>query len=264
MPPEAGTVRVTAVIAVLCSLTDVAALRLARELGRRNEEVSIITAESLSFASLRSQRITDGTITTQVLAHSTELAGSPRGVVNRMLAPPVHAWAKAPAVEREYVTCELNAFVLSWLAALRCPVRNRPRPECLAGTAPHPAVALAAAAKAGLAIPPLRYGSRRCPMDAYPMGAAHRGATADAYGYQVTCLDTAVVGGDVPSDVRAAIARFAYNIGAEDALIGIDFVIDRGRWTYAGMTPVPSLDGVVEAVADRLIEVFRGDELVSP
>lgn len=35
--------------------------------------------------------------------------------------------------DRQYVTMEMTAFLLSWLTSLDCPVVNRPTPSCLSG-----------------------------------------------------------------------------------------------------------------------------------
>lgn len=37
--------------------------------------------------------------------------------------------------DRGYVAAEMQAFLVAWLTALRCPVVNRPSPQCLAGPA---------------------------------------------------------------------------------------------------------------------------------
>jgi hypothetical protein len=59
--------------------------------------------------------------------------------------------------ERAYVASEMNAFLLAWLSALRCPVFNRPTPLSLAGPSWSQQQWLCEAARAGL---PIR--ARRC------------------------------------------------------------------------------------------------------
>jgi hypothetical protein len=56
------------------------------------------------------------------------------------------------AADRAYVAAETQAFLFSWLTALRCPVLNRPTPYCLAGPAWSPAQWVNAAARLGLPV----------------------------------------------------------------------------------------------------------------
>ena len=82
------------------------------------------------------------------------------------------------------------------------------------------------------------------------LDAAVRSAAPDARVAHLVVLDGRVVGADgveqrvaarMPEGFSAAVARFAAAVGAAEGLIGIDVVVGRGRWWFAGMTPLPDL-----------------------
>jgi hypothetical protein len=55
------------------------------------------------------------------------------GVITRL--PIVNEYDLAHIVEsdRRYVAAEMTAFLLAWLTSLKCPLLNRPTPQCLSG-----------------------------------------------------------------------------------------------------------------------------------
>lgn len=59
--------------------------------------------------------------------------GSIRGVVTRLWAVSAQEIPFIHEEDRLYAAAEMQAFLLAWLAALRCPVLNAPSPGCLAG-----------------------------------------------------------------------------------------------------------------------------------
>src|SRR5512147_918601 len=54
------------------------------------------------------------------------------------------------AGDREYVAAEISAFLLTWLASLRCPLLNRPSAQCLSGPGWHPQMWLGKAQQLGI------------------------------------------------------------------------------------------------------------------
>jgi hypothetical protein len=78
-----------------------------------------------------------------------------RGVVTRLPAVSEDDLEHIAAPDRAYVAAEMQAFLLSWLMALRCPVLNRPTPASLAGPAWRPAQWTRAAARLGLPVTPV-------------------------------------------------------------------------------------------------------------
>lgn len=58
--------------------------------------------------------------------------------------------------DRSYVAAEMNAFLISWLSGLKCPVLNRPTPTYLLGPNWRPQQWLYAAAQLGIPVHPMR------------------------------------------------------------------------------------------------------------
>jgi hypothetical protein len=174
-----------------------------------------------------------------------------------MVGPPDAAWRSAVPAERDYASAELHAFMLGWLHSLRVPVRNRPAATFLGGPAPHGIVAAAAAAAAGLAFAGVEIGTDE-PLGATDAiaGAAWRAAGPTATARHVVCLDGRIVGSEAPHEVCRAVGTFARLVGAQDALIGVDFADDGRRWWYAGMTPLPRLSTAGTAIVDHLVRTL--------
>lgn len=245
---------------VVATLNDTDALWFAR----KAEELvgtapTFLTTEALAFAHRRSHRVSDDGASTVIEVTPGTVIEDARltGVLNRSIAPPDIAWKRAALGEREYASAELHAFMLSWLTALGCPIRNRPSYECLAGPAPHPFATVAAAVEAGLSCPPVNTGSSAAVdcSDALA-AAAHVAAGPRCSSARLVCLDGTVFGGDAPDEVRAGVRRFVGLVGAAEALVGVDFLVRGETWWFAGMTPWPNLRaGGVELVA-RLVSVL--------
>lgn len=58
--------------------------------------------------------------------------------------------------DRAYVAAEMNAFLISWLSSLKCPVLNRPTPTYLLGPAWRPEQWVYAAAQLGIPVRPVQ------------------------------------------------------------------------------------------------------------
>jgi hypothetical protein len=136
----------------------------------------------------------DGTSTAVVGGRRVE-AGAITGVVSRLAAVTPDEIPEVHAADRHYAAAEMSAFLLAWIASLRCPVLNRATPGSLAGPAWSQAQWTACAARAGLAIRPLALGS-----SAVPGGPAARAATV-----VVQVVGETSLGGD-ESARRAALA----------------------------------------------------------
>jgi hypothetical protein len=70
-------------------------------------------------------------------------------------------------------------------------------------------------------------------------------------------LDGTPFGSDVDDDTLAAAQAMVGRLGASEAIVGLDFVVDRGTWWFVGMTPLPELPATaqfVDAVVDVLAE----------
>lgn len=251
---------------VLCSITDTDALWFAEHARRAGVPVKVVTGELLGFARRRSHRLgRDGVHTSIELGDGTTITdASLTGVLNRLVEPPAAAWANAAVGERHYATAELHAFTLSWLSSLKCPVRNRPDPTYLAGPAPHPLRALAAAHSAGLVSPSIRLdtstatrGPEQVISDIY--SAAHRTAGPDSEPVHLVCLDGEPrTPAELPDDTAGRIGATLRLLGADTSLIGLDFFVGPARagrpavWSFAGVAGLARLREGGPALADSL------------
>ncbi|MGW8779489.1 hypothetical protein ACWGNM_15680 [Streptomyces sp. NPDC055796] len=232
---------------VLCPLNDPHALWFAERARAEGRPCTVLPTELLAFPRRRSHRLggpgggrartvielTDGTVVD---------CARVGGVLNRTVAPPAHAWEHATEAERVYANAELHAFSLSWLSALPCPVRNRPTPQCLAGPAPDPLRAWAAARACGLDCAPVYAGTGYTwhPAEAV-RAAAYHAAGPHSRPVHTVCLDGRVVTPDVPARVAAGVSALCRAVGADRCLFGVEFLVDGGRWHYAGTSPLPGL-----------------------
>jgi hypothetical protein len=90
--------------------------------------------------------------------------------------------------DRGYVAAEMNAFLISWLSRLKCPVLNRPTPTYLLGPAWRPEQWIYAAAQIGI---PVRSRKRKVtlsPDSTSPQAAEKPWVTVTVVGKQ--CLGT--------------------------------------------------------------------------
>lgn len=244
---------------ILCSLDDLDALAFALRCRTVGIDHLLMTGEALSFSAHRSHRLRDGhPVRLNVAGAGGRIIRSEdlTGVLNRLVEPPAAAWRYAAAVERDYATTEMYAFVISALTGLRCPVRNRPTPGCLAGPMPHPIVLYAAARTAGMTCPDLRWTADGPDSGPELSGAALAQAGPSGRVRQVLMLDCHVLTPAVPSAVADACRRLCRAVGAADALVGVDFAVRNDRWVFAGLSPVPGLRGLPEAAFRAVVEVL--------
>jgi hypothetical protein len=85
-------------------------------------------------------------------------AGEIRGVLTRLPRVGADDLLHIVPEDRDYVAAEMNAFLLSWLTRLGCPVVNRPTATSLMGRNLGRERWLVLAARAGLPIAPARAG----------------------------------------------------------------------------------------------------------
>jgi hypothetical protein len=246
------------VLLVLCGLDDLVALWFARQAQSRGVACRIVTGEELSFARRRSQRLRGRRVSSLVeLADGfriTDDGHDVSGVLNRLTSPPAAAWSHAAVNERHYAFAELHAFTLSWLSGLPSVVRNRPQPESLAGPAPHPLLALAVAAASGLSTPHVHLDGELAEPTAALRSAAVTAAGARAERRQVVCLDGRVLTPGIPAAVRRGSEALLPDLGMSSALVGIDFLIGRDQWWFAGTTPLPDLHASGDDVVEELLQ----------
>jgi hypothetical protein len=60
----------------------------------------------------------------------------------------------------------------------------------------------------------------------------------------------------VPDDVAAGVAAFTRRLGADSALLGMDFVVGARGWWFAGVGPWPDLRVGGEDLCSRLLDLL--------
>jgi hypothetical protein len=79
-----------------------------------------------------------------------------------------HELSEIRKEDKQYVAAEMNAFLLSWLSSLRCPVVNRPSPLGLAGPNLRPEAWTLLAARENIPVRPVLRGSSGYQADDVP------------------------------------------------------------------------------------------------
>jgi hypothetical protein len=150
------------------------------------------------------------------------------------------------AEDREYIAAEMTAFLASFLSRLSCPVVNRPSAVSLMGPSWTPEHWIAAAARAGLALP---WATRSYPP---PADAPPPTFALPEGGVQVT-----VVGDRCLGDVHPALAegslRLAALAGAE--LVAVQWSGPDAGATFLGAHLFPDVSA--PDVAEALLARFR-------
>ena len=211
--------------------------------------VELVVAEALSYAPLWVHHLADDTVVSEVgLADGRRIASEDvRGVLNRLVAPPVgHLGGAAPS-DRDYAAQELFALMLSWLEAFRCPVLNRATPNGLSGPWLERSEWCVLAERAGLPVAPYTAASSGS-------NGSDGVAPVDAPAIVLTVAGTVI--GDAPEEVADGARRLGELAGAD--LLELEFSVDaEGAWAFAGASAMPDLIAGGEQLLDRLAEVLR-------
>jgi hypothetical protein len=118
-----------------------------------NQDVAILTCEDLSRSGWRHYS-DDAAASTAVVAGQIVPFEQITGVLTRRPCVFEEELLHILPADRTYVASEMNAFLLSWLASLSCPVLNRPTATCLSGPNWRPEQWIATAAASGLPVRP--------------------------------------------------------------------------------------------------------------
>src|SRR5262245_11315960 len=137
------------VFVVVASRMDAIARTFARRYGARG--VCLLTPDDLSHPGW-CYRLGDLGTAVAVIGGQRTVMRDIAGVITRLPSVSECEIAHIAAADRAYVAAEMQAFLLSWLTALRCPVLNRPTPPCLGGPAWCPAQWVQMAARLGMPI----------------------------------------------------------------------------------------------------------------
>jgi hypothetical protein len=69
------------------------------------------------------------------------------------------------------------------------------------------------------------------------------------------CLDGEILNVAVPPHVAKGVRNFAIAVGVDEALVGIDFLVQEDKWWFAGMSPVADLRVGGAPLLDRLLSL---------
>jgi len=146
--------------------------------------------------------------------------------------------------DRDYVSAEMSAFMVSWLTELTCPVINRPNPTCLSGPAWREPEWVLLASALNIAVMRQRW--------EIPRGSADWPSSAQPNATELTvvanhCID------DADGPTAAAAERLAR--AADITLVGLRFVTeDSGpRFLAANLWPTLENERVIDAVLEQLL-----------
>jgi hypothetical protein len=229
-------------ILVLAGRADSPARRLVERW--RAHAARLLTPSDLSHTGW-CQRIGDAGDESAVVSRARIDASAIRGVITRIAGVGAADLPHVAETDREYVACEMNAFLLGWLARLPCPVFNRPVANGLMG-APHAVEGwVALAARAGLALPWTRRAYPRPPESAWP---------ADA-------VTVSVLGARSFGDVEPALARQACRLAevAQVELLAVGFAHAGADATFLGAHAWPDVShpALADALLERILEPSR-------
>jgi hypothetical protein len=125
---------------------------------RTAHSVHLMTPNDLSQVGW-SHRLGDAAGSTAVIAGRQISALDVAGVVTRLPSVAERDLPYITPVDRAYVAAEMNAFLLSWLTELKCPLLNRPSPQCLSGPYWRPEKWVQTADRLGIPVIPTLAGS---------------------------------------------------------------------------------------------------------
>ncbi|BAZ27850.1 hypothetical protein NIES4074_02780 [Cylindrospermum sp. NIES-4074] len=149
--------------------------------------------------------------------------------------------------DRAYVAAEMNAFLISWLSGLKCPVLNRPTPTYLLGPAWRPEQWVYAAAQIGIPVRPVQ---RRTPVLANVSPQV-----LDAPPVSVT-----VVGKRCFGDVEAALTHHARRLAdaAQVDLLTVRFSSSDSQADFVGAELWADIS--IPDIADAILEYLSGGD----
>lgn len=241
---------------VLCDTHDSSAAWAGQRLKARGlQPVEILSADELALSDFQEHRLEgrSGWTLRFRTESGVQVDGSRlHGVLNRLYTVPIGHWRRATAADQSYVQQELVAFFLSWLAALRCPVINRPTPQGLSGQWRLESEWAWLARRAGLPTAIYRQTSRDRIDEAH---GERRLVPKGALVNTAIVIGGRVVGPALPPALAAACVRLARLAGTQ--LLGIDFVRDAQQaWSFAGASPTPDLRLGGEALIGTLLDAM--------
>ena len=240
-PPRPGPtpMRTTPLLLILASQHDAAARALVQRMGGG---ARLLTPRDLSTAGWCYQP--GQPENAKLIAGGQPLdAGELSGVITRLAYVPAQELTDIAPVDRDYVAAEMNAFLISWLSELPCPVLNRPTAGSLCGPSWRQEQWLGTAARLGIPILPLR---RTSSVEApSPPPVMQPGATT------VTVVGDTCLGAPNPALAENA-RRLAGAAGVSLLAVHFSDPGPRGRLVSAHPLPELTSDSALQAVLEHL------------
>lgn len=186
----------------------------------------------------------DGVTTTITGAGTRSIASDELcGVLNRLPSTPQPPPSRILDADRRYAEEELFAFHLSWLAALGCPVVNRPSPRGLCGTVIEAFELRVLAARRSLPVVAMQESSRR------PPGFV---VEEPSYAHEVWLCREKCFGSALASEVGDACREIAKELGLDLAVFRFT---DEGRLLHIDILPDLAAGG--EDLLDALAAAMK-------
>lgn len=261
---------------ILAEMSDPTALEVFAWLRLRHSDNSVLrlTSEEVCDASTYNHRLCECEASSRMrIADGSEIQSQNLGVVlNRLRYLSIRRFSSSREIDRDYANAEMSSFLLSWLAAMPCPVVNPPSSIWLAGSAWHPFSLQTMAAEAGLDVLDLTSTSnarRFCPSREMrlldfafseshgrpykaPLILNQPGTFVEPVGDREVSL--LVVGdrvlGQLPPELRTPSIRLVQKLGLDLAKVFfVESEGDVGSWKFAGLDPYPQANNTVELCA---------------
>ena len=233
---------------VVCSATDYSARWVHERLQARSRaHAELVLVEALADVRIRwVHRVgRSGSSAVLALPDGNEISRSKlRGVLNRLVAPPLTVLGAAEPADRDYATNELAAFTASWLNALAPTVINKPTPHGLVGRWRQPLEWRVMGRRAGLSTHDLR-------VSCDPSGSGY--IPSDRTSTTRLSIDGHLFDPRATPSLQAAVARFT--AAADARVLGLRFDgadPHANGWKLLDATPYPDLTLAGEAGVEAL------------
>jgi hypothetical protein len=211
-------------------------------------DVEVLTAQDLSVPGWR-QRLSGVDGDTAVVAGKLAPQNEITGVLTLLPEVAEEELIDIAPGDRPYVAAEMTAFLLFWLARLKCPVLNRPTPTCLAGPHWRPERWVYVAAQAGIPVQPV------CRLAALPR------SIAEPKTLPVPATVT-VIGMRILGDADPVLQRHARRLAdlAQVELLEVQFSSAERDARFVGAHSFPDISG--DGPADAVLEYLRSGPAV--
>lgn len=235
------------VLVLLSHRWDATAQRLAEKW--RPFGVRRMTPEDLSFPGWRLRVGGEGGEAMAVCAGSVLPVNQIAGVYSRMSRVYHDDIPHIVPEDRDYVADEMNAFLVAWLAAMHCPVLNRPEANSLSGPLWRQEQWLHAAARLGIPVVLLSRSVGHGEAGADDVAHSAEGMRTDRAVY-VTVVGERIIG-DGDDRLHGYARRLAHEVGVD--LLTARFEGNVGAERLANVDMFPDVD---EEVAGAVLAYF--------